>query len=129
MGLFDFHIHSYFSDGTLSPTDIVKLAYQSNITKMALTDHDNVLGLTEAENEAKKLGIDFIKGIEISSQDNDCPIIHILGYHIKNFEALNDVIDENAQSLRERNSRIIKFLKETHKHINYNTRKYYDWLN
>ena len=70
MGLFDFHIHSYFSDGTLAPSEIVKLALEQNITKMALTDHDNVLGLAEAENEASKLGIDFIRGIEISSKDD-----------------------------------------------------------
>lgn len=112
MGLFDFHIHSYFSDGTLAPSEIVKLALEQNITKMALTDHDNVLGIIEAENEANKLGIDFIRGIEISSKDDDCPVIHMLGYHIKDFGALRDVIDENAQSLRERNGRIIEFLKE-----------------
>ena len=112
MGLFDFHIHSYFSDGTLAPNEIVKLAFEQNITKMALTDHDNVLGLDEAENEANKLGINFIRGIEISSQDEDCPVIHMLGYHIKDVDALGDVIEENAQSLRERNGRIIEFLKE-----------------
>lgn len=112
MGLFDFHIHSYFSDGTLAPSEVVKLAHQSNITKMALTDHDNVLGLTEAENEANKLGVEFIKGIEISSRDNDCSVIHMLGFHLKDFNALKEVIEENAQSLRERNGRIINFLKE-----------------
>lgn len=112
MGLFDFHIHSYFSDGTLAPAEIVKLAFEQNITQMALTDHDNVQGLVEAENEASKLGIKCIRGIEISSKDDDCPVVHILGYNIKDFDALNDVINENAQSLRERNGRIIEFLKE-----------------
>ena len=60
----DFHTHSYFSDGTFSPAQLLKQAFNDKITKIALTDHDNVLGLAEAEEEAKKLNIKFIKGIE-----------------------------------------------------------------
>ena len=114
MALFDFHIHSYFSDGTFAPDEIVRLAKKQNITQMALTDHDNVLGLDEAEIEANKAGIKFIRGIEISSKDEDCPVIHMLGYHIKDNGALEEIITENAETLRERNGRIIKFLRENY---------------
>ncbi len=112
MDILDFHTHSYFSDGTLSPNQLIKQAFEDKITQISLTDHDNVLGLKEAEETAENLGIKFIKGIEISSQSKQFPVIHVLGYHLKDFNALNDVINENAESLRERNSRIIKFLQE-----------------
>lgn len=112
MELFDFHVHSYFSDGTMSPKLLLKQAHSDKITKIALTDHDNILGLDEAQNEADYLGIEFIKGIEISAKSDQFPVIHVLGYHLKDFSALDYVIGENAESLRERNKRIIAFLRE-----------------
>ena len=127
MGIFDFHTHSYFSDGTFSPTELIKQAVKDNVTKIALTDHDNILGLEEAEKEAKNLGMTFIKGVEISSQSQQFPVIHILGYHLKDFEALNDVIKENAESLRERNTRIITFLRENC-NINININDFYNYF-
>lgn len=112
MAFYDFHVHSNFSDGTLSPESLINLAFSSGITHMALTDHDNVGGLDIAEKKALELGIKFIKGIEISAQDDDCPVIHMLGFYIKDYEPLRDIMAENAASLRVRNARIIGFLKE-----------------
>ena len=127
MEIFDFHTHSYFSDGTLSPSELIKQAFRDNITKISLTDHDNILGLEEAEKEAKNLGINFIKGIEISSQSQQFPVIHILGYHLKDFSALDDVIKENNESLRKRNTRIITFLRENC-NINININDFYNYF-
>jgi len=59
----DLHVHSNKSDGTCSPKELIKLASQKEIKAIALTDHDNIDGLNEAEIEASKHNILFLKGI------------------------------------------------------------------
>lgn len=79
----DLHVHSNFSDGTLTPQEIIKLAYKNNLSAIALTDHDTLEGIHEgkkAVDELKKQGkeIRLIPGVEITIgyQGRD---IHILG--------------------------------------------------
>ena len=78
----DLHCHCTASDGTLPPRDLVRLAKQSNLTALALTDHDTVAGCAEASDEAKKAGIDFLCGIEISAEYPHPGTMHILGYGV-----------------------------------------------
>jgi predicted metal-dependent phosphoesterase TrpH len=78
----DLHTHSFISDGTLSPKDLIKLALISNIKAISLTDHDSIEGITEASVEAKNQNIDFLNGIEISAAYKDGRILHILGLGI-----------------------------------------------
>ena len=75
----DLHIHSYFSDGTLSPSQIIEQARQNGLHCLALTDHDTIEGIAPLMEEAAKFDIEIISGIEISSaiQGRD---VHILGY-------------------------------------------------
>lgn len=86
--MIDLHMHSTFSDGTLTPTQLVERAKKNNIEVMAITDHDNIDGLEEGRKEAEKKEIIFVNGIEVSANflDKD---IHILGYFLnledKNF--------------------------------------------
>lgn len=78
----DLHIHSYISDGSIAPKDIVDLAIKNNIRAIALTDHDSIEGIEELSKYAKKLELDFLTGIEISCKYKDNKIIHILGLGI-----------------------------------------------
>jgi len=57
----DLHNHSFYSDGVLSPTKVVHLAKEQGCDMFALTDHDTVDGLAEAELEANKLGMQFLE--------------------------------------------------------------------
>jgi len=68
---FDLHIHSKFSDGLPSPTEIVQHAKKSGLHGLALTDHDNVKGLREAKKAAEKYDIQFIPGVEITTISGD----------------------------------------------------------
>jgi predicted metal-dependent phosphoesterase TrpH len=52
--LIDLHVHSNISDGTYSPSEVVKLAADRGVGVMALTDHDTVEGVVEAEADAKE---------------------------------------------------------------------------
>jgi 3',5'-nucleoside bisphosphate phosphatase len=75
---YDLHSHSYYSDGKLSPVDVMTLAHENGVTTCALTDHDNINGLPEAQAKADALGIRLISGIELSCtwQKNE---LHMVG--------------------------------------------------
>ena len=75
----DLHCHSYMSDGTLSPTDVVERAHSKGVERLSLTDHDTIAGLAEATKKADELGIELIPGIEISCLWNKASV-HILAY-------------------------------------------------
>ncbi|HUF54392.1 MAG TPA: PHP domain-containing protein [Dehalococcoidia bacterium] len=78
----DFHLHSTISDGRLTPTQVVDLAYKNGVRVMSLTDHDIVDGLPEAFAAADKYpDLTLIPGIEMST---DVPgnEVHILGHFI-----------------------------------------------
>ena len=65
---FDLHLHSNCSDGSDTPAQVVRTAAQRGVTLLALTDHDNVLGVPEARAEAAALGIRFLPSIEMDAQ-------------------------------------------------------------
>lgn len=66
MSFIGLHIHSTASDGTLTPTEVVKEAKKQNLTAMALTDHDTVAGVAEAMATAEEEKITLIPGIELT---------------------------------------------------------------
>ncbi len=84
----DLHNHSYYSDGVLSPTEVVRLAKEESCDVFALTDHDTTDGLSEAKTEADRLQMHFIPGVEVSAMWNNMTI-HILGLGV---DAENEVL-------------------------------------
>lgn len=77
----DLHNHSYYSDGVLSPSEVVLLAKESGCDVFALTDHDTTDGLSEAQQEADNQDIRFVHGVEVSAKYNNMTI-HIVGLNI-----------------------------------------------
>jgi predicted metal-dependent phosphoesterase TrpH len=78
---FDLHSHSTISDGVLSPAALVEHAALHGVEVLALTDHDDTSGLEMAATEAKRLGLHFINGVEISVTWKK-RTIHIVGLKI-----------------------------------------------
>jgi 3',5'-nucleoside bisphosphate phosphatase len=74
----DLHNHSYYSDGFFSPAEVVKFAYEAGCNLFSLTDHDTIEGITEAQVEADKLGLELLNGVEISAFWRNMAI-HIVG--------------------------------------------------
>ncbi len=74
----DLHCHSTASDGTLAPADVVRRAHTNGVDLLALTDHDELLGIAEAAAEAADLGLRFVPGVEISVSWLD-QTLHIVG--------------------------------------------------
>lgn len=78
MPKFDLHSHSTVSDGTYTPTELVRYAAAQGVEVMALTDHDDLGGLEEARIAAAEQGIRLVNGVEISVSWNG-RTIHIVG--------------------------------------------------
>ena len=79
--MIDLHCHSYFSDGTFSPEEIVIKAKKRGLRAIALTDHDTIDGLEEFQQAGQKYHIETITGIEFAAQYNRFreQEIHIVG--------------------------------------------------
>lgn len=76
----DLHTHSHYSDGTLSPAELVAKAHQSGVRLLVLSDHDCVTGFPEAKAEGDRLGVRVLCGVEINTREDDC---HVLGYGVR----------------------------------------------
>ena len=76
--IIDLHTHSLASDGTDRPAALVRKAAAKGLVAIALTDHDTMAGLEEAEEEAVRVGIELIRGIELAVQD-EFGELHLLG--------------------------------------------------
>ena len=78
----DLHTHSTFSDGVLTPTELIELAYNRGVRVMSLSDHDTTEGLPEAfAAAARHPGFMLIPGIEMST-DIPGSEVHVLGHFI-----------------------------------------------
>ena len=78
---YDLHCHSTASDGMLPPAEVVARAHANGVTTLALTDHDGLSGLPEAQAAAETLGLNFVAGTEISVEWDDHSV-HIVGLRI-----------------------------------------------
>ena len=102
----DLHTHSYYSDGVLSPKDVVRRALNAGCNFFSLTDHDTLEGLEEANKYAESSNLTFINGVEISAQHNS-QSIHIVGLGINpNEKLLLDGLRRNNQFRVERARKI-----------------------
>ena len=68
MSRIDLHLHTTHSDGSLSPSEVLRLAGKARVTALAITDHDIMCGIPEAIAAGDELGIEVIPGVEISSR-------------------------------------------------------------
>lgn len=77
----DLHNHSYYSDGVLSPSEVVKLGHEAGCDLFSLTDHDTTDGLDEAVKAADGLSMKLVTGVEISAFWRNMTI-HIVGLDV-----------------------------------------------
>lgn len=78
---YDLHSHSIASDGTLTPTELVRHAVEAGVSHLALTDHDTLAGLDEASQAAADRAITLIPGIELSALWRG-RTIHVVGLNL-----------------------------------------------
>ncbi len=106
----DLHLHSTFSDGKLTPTQLIELAYRRGVRVLSLSDHDVTDGLPEAFRAAEHCpGLILIPGIEMST-DLPANEVHILGHFI---DWQNATFQERLVQLRD--SRLLRAEKMVQK--------------
>lgn len=107
----DLHLHSYYSDGSDPPAEVVRRAKAAGLAAVALTDHDTVEGLPEFLVAAAAAGLIAIPGVELSVDEEDREI-HLLGYLIRWEEpALRTLLRRFAAERRVRAAAILSRLQ------------------
>lgn len=107
----DLHLHSTFSDGTLTPTALVRLAKAKGLAGISITDHDTTEGTAEALSAGETMGIEVVPGIEMSVVHNDLHL-HLLGYYINHdSEELQSMLQQIQMARSRRNTEIIDRLQ------------------
>ncbi len=111
--MIDLHTHTRFSDGSLTPTEVVELAAREGLSAVAITDHDSIGGLEEALAAGERLGIEVVPGVELNLEHEQVTM-DLLGYF---FDCCpGDEMQAELAELRgyrdERNARILERLAE-----------------
>lgn len=109
--LCDLHTHTTASDGQYAPAELVRLAKKRGLSILAVTDHDTIAGVAEAQRAGTELGVTVIRGVELSAKEYSN--FHILGY---GFQAGDTELARLCEKLRagrdDRKYRIMDFLRE-----------------
>lgn len=120
MSHIDLHCHSIFSDGTMTPAELVAMAVKEKLSGLALTDHDTIDGVPALLAAARQAGIAAVSGVELSANHGDIPI-HILGYGFDPAgEAIKSQLARLQATRKKRNEKIIANLSELGIDITYN---------
>ncbi|HHN93436.1 MAG TPA: PHP domain-containing protein [Anaerolineae bacterium] len=77
----DLHIHTTASDGIYTPSEVVRMALSAGLRVIAITDHDTLAGVPEAQEAARGLPLEVIPGVEVNSE-GDWGDLHFLGYYV-----------------------------------------------
>ena len=121
--MIDLHTHTTVSDGGDSPSELVSKAHAAGIDAIAVTDHDNDSGCDEAAAAGAELGVEVVRGVEISCDVDDLtergftptarPTMHLLGYFIPETEnPLSSALAELQHHRANRNRLIVDRLNE-----------------
>ena len=106
--MIDLHTHSTASDGAFSPKELIAYGASKGLHVMALTDHDTIAGITEAQTAADEHNITFVPGIELEIQWPTGEF-HLLGLGLKNpSKSLYDIIAFLSKGRNTRNEEIVK---------------------
>lgn len=116
----DLHSHSSYSDGSLTPEELILLAKKNNLTALALTDHNSIKGLKEFTKAGKKYGVEAIPGIEISTDHYDDEI-HIVGLFLteEQYDDVAHFVERNIIVKYQSNISLINNLRKAGYDITY----------
>ncbi len=108
----DLHIHSYYSDSTLSPKEIAEKASKRGLSLISVCDHDSIDAYPEIETECNKFGIGVVRGVEITS-DYLGTSTHILAYNYDiNSALLKNFLEENRKTMEDISEKLIKKMEK-----------------
>lgn len=105
--LVDLHVHTTASDGSDSPEEVVIMARKVGLKAIGVTDHDTIGGVAEAIRAGKRLGLEVIEGIELSTEYRGQEV-HVLGYLMDLENGI--LLDHLTRSRKSRLDRIYKMI-------------------
>jgi hypothetical protein len=114
----DLHMHSTASDGSRAPADVVRAAKEAKLVAIALTDHDSVAGIPEAQHAGGELGVRIVAGVELSAVEGDAET-HVLGLHLHDTTSLDRALAELREMRARRGRRIVERLNALGVQISY----------
>jgi hypothetical protein len=97
----DLHLHTTYSDGRLSPGEMVSAAAERGLHAIAITDHDVLTGIDQARASAPG-GLEIVPGIEMTTQWDGPRAVHILGYFVDPTDKVLNAALQRAQTQMER---------------------------
>jgi len=107
----DLHAHTTASDGSFSPSQLVALASEKNLSAVGVTDHDTIAGWAEAFAAGEKLGIEIVPGVELSTS-YEGGRFHLLGYYFARESRLAEELEEIQLQRGKRNASIFANLEK-----------------
>ncbi len=116
----DLHSHSTFSDGTLTPSEIVSLAEKQGLSAVALTDHNTAKGLYEFMKAGKNSSVETIGGCEFSTEWKKHEL-HIVGLFFSEdrWIEVQDYVELLNFAKKSSNNKLIKNLNKAGYKITY----------
>jgi predicted metal-dependent phosphoesterase TrpH len=108
--LIELQSHSTVSDGQLEPAGVVEEAAKAGVTTLALSDHDAVAGVPEAEEAARGAGVELVPAIEMSCVHEFAEDLHVCGYWI-DLEKIAPACERAQQERRTRAGEIVENLR------------------
>lgn len=108
----DLHVHSTFSDGSMSPVELVEFAKKKGLTALSITDHDTIDGTSQAQQAGIQMGLEIVPGVEISVNYKEYTV-HLLGYYFQPFNNdFNKALHTLQQGRLRRNVKILAKLAQ-----------------
>ena len=108
----DLHIHTNCSDGTFTPREVVERAHGAGLDVIAITDHDSMAGVPEAQQHGDRCGVEVIAGAEISAYHGEQEF-HIIGLHLDTVDPdFLQKLDDIRTARRERIFEMVDKLKK-----------------
>ncbi len=112
MAFVDLHVHSTASDGEYAPSEVLRRAAEAGLSAIALTDHDTLGGMPEAEDAGERFGVQVVAGCEFSASA-PWGELHLLGYFLQPDDAdLLEFLQEQRDRRAARAERIVARLRD-----------------
>ena len=114
--LVDLHMHSYYSDGSFSPREVVELAKEKGLGFISITDHNTIEAHEEFELACQELGMNYVLGVELDCVFNNRSI-HLLAYDFKVNDEFAAIIKKSRQQLDQMGVDLIKLMEKDYDHL------------
>ena len=118
--MIDLHVHSTCSDGTVTPTELIRLAEEVGVSAVALCDHNTVEGLSEFLEAARGSKVEAVPGVEFST-DYEGKELHILGLFITEdaYDSIKSLLSDMLERKEESNRALVRNLNNAGIRLDY----------